>query len=104
MSLNVDWAVAVDALGDRGSTRCQQAVPPEFVEALRRARPGEWVPRPAYEGGVRLYGHSRCCAMDECPDVVLDVATELTVQVSAVARARGWPEVPVFNEVCWGRE
>jgi hypothetical protein len=104
VSFNVDWTAAVDALVDRGSMRCRQAMPPERVEALRRARPGEWVPRPAYEGGVRLHGHSCCRPLDECPEVVLDVATELTSQVSAVARSRGWPEVPAFNEVCWGRE
>ena len=102
--MNVDWTAAVDALVDRGCMRCEQAVPPGLVEALREARPGAWVPRPAYEGGVRLYGDSCCPALRECPEVVVGVATELTSQLSAVARSRGLPEVPLLNEVCWGRE
>ena len=104
MSLYVDWNAAVDSLIDAGSMRCQRAVPPELVEVLRDARPGGWVPRPEYEGGVRLYGHSCCRSLDECPEVVVAVATELTEQLSVAARPRGLPEVPLFNEVCWGQE
>lgn len=103
LQLVVPWSEAISDLVAHGWALVPDAIAPAFIKAVDGDERREWLLQSGNEGVVHQYAYTAYLPLlmrRHRPRVLGD---GLVAGLSDVARLRGLPLLPAFNEVTWSR-
>lgn len=103
LQLVVPWSEAISDLVAHGWELVPDAIAPAFIKAVDGDERREWLLQSGNEGVVHQYAYTAYLPLFDVATSVRALGDGLVAGISDVARLRGLPSLPAFNEVTWSR-